>query len=100
VAPRFLEVLGIAPVLGRNFTSQEERFGGPNAVLISYRLWQWRFGGHPDAVGKILRLPGRTFTIVGVMPASFQVPDRDVDLWSPSPMDAPFAQSRELVGSP
>jgi len=97
VASRFLQVLGVAPALGRDFTPQEERFGGPNAVLISYRLWQRRFDGHPNAVGKTLRVPGLPFTFVGVMPVSFQFPDRDVDLWSPSPADAPYAQSREAT---
>src|SRR5215831_677227 len=95
VAPRFLQVLGIQPPLGRDFTPQEERFGGPNAVLISYRLWQRRFAGNPQAIGKTLRAPSTPFTIVGVMPASFQFPDRDVDLWAPSPPDAPYAQNRD-----
>ncbi|MGH8245347.1 MAG: ABC transporter permease, partial [Gammaproteobacteria bacterium] len=97
VAPRFLQVLGIAPALGRDFTPQEERFGGPKAVLISDRLWRRRFGGDPNAVGKTLRAPTSAYLIAGIMPASFQFPDRDVDLWSPSPPDAPFAQSRELT---
>jgi putative ABC transport system permease protein len=97
VAPRFLQMLGVAPALGRDFTFQEERFGGPSAVLISYRLWQRRFGGNPNAVGKILHVPTWACRIVGVMPASFEFPDRDVDLWSPSPADAPYAQSRELT---
>jgi len=95
VAPRFLQVWGIAPALGRDFSPQEERFGGPNAVLISDRLWRRRFGGNPDAVGKTLRIGRSAYPIIGVMPASFLFPDRDVDLWSPSPMDAPYAQSRE-----
>lgn len=95
VAPRFLQVWRIAPALGRDFSAQEEHFGGPNAVLISDRLWQRRFGGNPDAIGKVLRIGTYAFSIVGVMPASFLFPDRDVDLWVPSPVDAPYAQSRE-----
>jgi putative ABC transport system permease protein len=94
VAPRFLQVLAVAPMLGRDFTFQEERYGGPNALLISYRLWQRRFSGDPNTIGKTLRFSNSRFSIVGVMPASFQFPDRDVDLWSPSPPDAPYAQSR------
>jgi len=95
VAPRFLQVWGIAPELGRDFTPQEEHFGGPNAVLITDRLWRRRFGGSANAIGKNLRIGSSSVPIVGVMPASFLFPDRDVDLWSPSPMDAPYAQSRE-----
>jgi putative ABC transport system permease protein len=94
VAPRFLEVWGIAPKLGRDFRSDEQHFGGPNAVLISERFWRRRFNADPNAIGKRLRLNGFAYSIVGVMPASFAFPDRDVDLWSPNPMDAPFAQDR------
>src|SRR5580658_2127865 len=51
VAPRFLQVLGVSPTVGRDFTPEEERFGGPDAVLISYRFWQRRFHGDPAAQG-------------------------------------------------
>jgi len=95
VAPRFLQVWGIAPELGRDFSPQEEHFGGPSAVLITDRLWRRRFGGNANAIGKFLRINNTSMPIVGVMPASFLFPDRDVDLWSPSPMDSPYSQSRE-----
>ncbi len=95
VAPRFLEVWGMAPALGRDFTPDEERFGGPPAILISDRYWRRNFGADPGAVGKQLRLDNRSLRIVGIMPAAFLFPDREVDLWTPSPMDAPYAQNRE-----
>jgi putative ABC transport system permease protein len=95
VAPRFLQVWGVAPALGRDFRPEEERFGGPDAILISDRLWRRRFGADPNTAGKRLRLGASSFTIVGIMPASFLFPDRGVDLWSPSPMDAPYSQNRE-----
>jgi putative ABC transport system permease protein len=95
VAPRFLQVLGVSPALGRDFTPDEERFGGPRAVLISYRLWQRRFAGDPNAVGKSLRFEKYSLPIVGVMPAAFAFPDRGIDVWSPVPPDAPYARSRE-----
>jgi putative ABC transport system permease protein len=100
VAPRFLETLGISPALGREFTPAEEHWGGPNAVLISYSFWQRRFHGDPNAIGKALRIGSRrgdSFPIVGIMPASFQFPSRDVDLWAPSAPDAPFAQRRDAT---
>jgi putative ABC transport system permease protein len=98
VAPRFLRVLGVSPALGREFTPQEETFGGPDAVLISDRLWRRRFGASPSVIGKTLRF-GRTTLepIVGVMPPSFEFPDREVDLWSVSAPQAPYAQSREAT---
>jgi putative ABC transport system permease protein len=97
VAPRFLQVLGVAPVFGRDFSPDEERSGGPSAVLISDRFWRSRFGGDRNVVGRTLRLSGYSNTIIGVMPASFRFPDRDVDLWSAVPFDAPFAQSRDAT---
>jgi putative ABC transport system permease protein len=97
VAPRFLQVWGVAPELGRDFSPQEEHFGGPNAVLISDRFWRRRFGADPNVVGKSLRIGQASVPIIGVMPASFVYPERDVDLWSASPSDAPFAQNRSLT---
>lgn len=95
VAPRFLDVLGVAPTLGRNFVSAEEHFGGPGAVLISYAFWQRRFHGAPDALNRKLRIGSYYYSIVGIMPESFQFPDRNVDLWAPSPPDGPYAQRRD-----
>jgi len=95
VAPRFLQVWGVGPAIGRDFTDVEFRFGGPNAILISDRLWRRRFAADPNVMGKNLRFGTTSHTIVGVMAASFAFPDRDVDLWSPSPPDAPYARPRE-----
>lgn len=95
VAPRFLAVLGVAPLLGRNFTPEEERFGGPDAVLIGYAYWQQKFHGDPDVLNKKLRIGSHFFSIVGVMPRGFEYPDRDVQIWGPSPPDAPYAVRRD-----
>ncbi|MGC1105812.1 MAG: ABC transporter permease [Candidatus Acidiferrales bacterium] len=94
VAPRFLQVWGIAPALGRDFSPQEERFGGPQAALISNRYWHMHFDGDPNALGRKLRIGDFSLTIVGIMPASFLFPDHDVDLWSPVPIGEPAASSR------
>ena len=95
VAPRFLQVMGVSPSLGREFTPPEEHWGGPDAVLMSYGFWQRRFHGDPDALGKKIHVGNFSYTIVGIMPASFQFPNRDVDLWAPSAPDAPFSQRRD-----
>ena len=92
VAPRFLQVWEIAPAMGRDFTSEEQKFGGPSAVLVSERFWRSHLDADPRAVGRVIK--GMSATVVGVLPASFRFPDRDVDLWMPSPPDAPFAQDR------
>ena len=94
VAPRFLQVWGVSPRLGRGFTPEEEHFGGPNAVLMSDRFWRRRFGADPGAVGKKLRTFGLSVSVVGVMPASFLFPEREADLWIPVPLDAPYSQDR------
>jgi putative ABC transport system permease protein len=95
VAPRFLQVLQIAPILGRDLLAQEEHFGGPDAVLISYSFWQRRFQGDAAAIGRKLHIGKNSYSIVGVMPESFAYPTRDVELWAPSPPDAPYAQRRD-----
>jgi putative ABC transport system permease protein len=95
VAPRFLQVWGVAPQLGRDFTPEEERFGGPDAVLISNRYWRERFGGNPDVLGKKLRIGKAAIPIIGVMPASFRFPAHDVDVWWAVPIGAPYTTSRD-----
>jgi len=87
-APRFFEVWGIWPSLGRAFSREEEHYGGPPATVISDRFWRRRFGGDPNAIGKQLRIGTVSYTIVGVMPLSFHFPERDVDFWTPIPGDA------------
>jgi putative ABC transport system permease protein len=95
IAPRFVEVWGVAPALGHSFTPEEEHFGGPLAVLISDRLWRRHFSAAPDLTGKRLKLGAYSYAVIGVMPASFAFPAREADVWTPSPVDAPYAQSRE-----
>lgn len=94
VAPRFLRVWGISPALGRGFTPQEEHFGGPRAALISDHLWHSHLNADPQVLGRHLHFSRSDYTIVGVMPPSFSFPNRQVDFWSPSPADAPYAQDR------
>jgi putative ABC transport system permease protein len=94
VAPRFLQVWGIAPMLGRDFAPEEEHFGGPTVVLISERLWRNHFHGDPNVIGKKLWFGKNANAVVGVMPESFLFPDKDVDVWMPVPPDAPYANDR------
>ncbi|MGA0586698.1 ADOP family duplicated permease [Dyella sp. KRB-257] len=66
-----LPALRLRPVLGRNFSVQEDRPDGPKAVLIGYGLWQRAFGGDRGIVGRSLQVEGATHTIVGVLPTAF-----------------------------
>src|SRR5262245_139654 len=94
VTPRMLEVWGVGPALGRGFSAEEHRFGGPAAALVSDRYWRRRLGSASDVLSRSVRIGGASAPIVGVMPASFLFHDRDVDIWFPARVDAPFAQSR------
>ena len=94
VAPRFLEVMGVPPILGRDFAAEEEHFGGPNAALISYSFWQRRFQGSSTVLGQKIHLGAFSYTVVGVMPSSFVFPSRAIDFWVVSAPDAPYAQRR------
>jgi predicted permease len=97
VAARFLDVWGVAPEVGRGFTPQEERNGGPGAVLISDRFWRRRFNADPGVIGKTLRLGSWSVPIVGVLPPAIQLQQRGIDVWSPVPVDGPYARARELT---
>ena len=94
VAPRFIEVWGVHPARGRGFTAAHHAEGGSAAVLISDRFWRVRLGEDPNVLNRTVRIGSMTFPIVGVMPASFKFPDRDVDLWFPTALDNKYAQSR------
>ena len=94
VMPRFLEVWGVAPALGRGFTDAEHRLGGPPAILVSERYWRQRLGADPNVLERAVRMGDRSYAIVGVLPASFRFPERGVDWWVPQFVDAPWAQNR------
>lgn len=69
-----LDVLGVQPERGRNFTEEEDRNGGPPVAIISHGLWQKGFGGASDIIGKQIQVNATTTTVVGVMPANFGFP--------------------------
>jgi putative ABC transport system permease protein len=69
--------------LGRVFTNEEDKAGGTPVVVLSYGLWQRRFGGQSSIVNQALTLNGKSYTVIGVMPQSFQYPSR-VDMWVPA----------------
>jgi predicted permease len=74
VSADFFRVLGIDPALGRTFTRSEEQAGN-RSVVISHSLWQTAFNANPSVVGQTLHLSEETFTVVGVLPATFQFPN-------------------------
>lgn len=89
------DLLGVQPVLGRNFTAADAAVGAPNVALITAGLWKSRFAGEPDIVGRVITLNGRPATVVGVMPAEWRYPDLS-DLWMPLRADADKASYRDV----
>ena len=73
-------LMGVKPILGRAFSSDEEA-RGERVIVLSQGLWQRRFGASKDVLGKTLEIDGVPDVIVGVMPASFEFPARDTQLW-------------------
>jgi hypothetical protein len=70
----FLPLFGITPVLGRNFTPEEDSPNGPPAAMISYGLWQGHYNGNPRIVGGSINVDGKPVRVVGVLPKDFQFP--------------------------
>jgi predicted permease len=82
VSANFFDVLAVIPAAGRLFSAAEEQPGADQVAIVSYGLWQRRFGGDPQLLGKTISLNGRAYTIVGIMPRTFDYPV-PVELWVP-----------------
>jgi putative ABC transport system permease protein len=82
VASGFFRIVGVHPAIGREFTLDEDRAGGPTAVILSHALWHKYFHGDPGVLGKGVILRGEPYNVVGVMPAGFRS-DTQTDLWTP-----------------
>ena len=81
-----LEILGVAPVLGRTIRPEEDRPDNNTVVILGHGLWQSRFGSNPGVVGQTVILNNRPHTIIGVMPPGFKFPEV-ADLWLPLALD-------------
>ncbi len=86
VSHEFLPTLGIEPMHGRSFLPEEDTPNNNLVTLLSYGLWQRKFGGAPDIIGKSLQLSGRAFTVIGIMPLGFNFPS-DAEIWTPIGVD-------------
>jgi predicted permease len=90
VSANFFSLMGVAPVMGRRFTDEDVR-RRERVVILSHSLWQSRFGGAVDVLGRDILINGELWQVVGVMPAQFRFPFLDVQLWSPLTSN-PFGQ--------
>jgi putative ABC transport system permease protein len=91
-------ILKVHPAVGRLFREDEGAPDGPGTVILSYGLWQERFGGRVDSVGQVVRLDDKPFTIVGVMPREFAFPDRETRAWTAWRVSAVNGKGGVLVG--
>jgi putative ABC transport system permease protein len=84
VTADYFPLLGVKPVLGRVFTRDEDKPGAAQVIVLSYSLWQRRYGGDPNILGREVNLGGKT-TVIGVLPAGFEFPisDDNQDYWEP-----------------
>jgi putative ABC transport system permease protein len=83
VTPNFFDVLGVQPAIGRPFTAEEDA-AKRKVVVLSFALWQRRFGGNPSVVGRSILMDDEATTVVGVMPRGFFFPDNATDYWQPA----------------
>jgi putative ABC transport system permease protein len=97
VGADYFRTLGVAPILGRDFRAEDDVPNGPHVAILSNALWQRRFGGARDVVGRSIRLGGDDFEVIGVMPRDFEnVLAPSADIWAPLQYELTFgAESRE-----
>jgi putative ABC transport system permease protein len=81
-----LPLVGVSPMLGRNFNAEEDQPGHSHVVLLSYALWKNEFGGDPNIAGKTIQLDGETYSVAGVLPNHFSLAGMR-DLWVPLALD-------------
>ena len=95
VSADLFSVLRVSPLHGRLFTNEEDKPGGTPVVILSYGLWQRRFGGQTSILNQPLTLNNKSYTVIGIMPESFRYPSR-VEMWVPVGQlsDQPSWQSR------
>src|SRR5262249_47636263 len=86
VSANFFRALGVDPALGRGFLAGEDQAGRENVAVLSYGLWQRRFGSDPGLVGRSIQLDEKSYSVIGVMPKDFDFP-MTAELWTPLAMD-------------
>ena len=94
VTSNFLDIVGVKPLLGRGFSAEENQPGKDPVVLLTYNLWQRRFGADPNIVGKTIATNGVTRTVIGVMPPDFNYP-KGAEIYAPLAITPELARSRD-----
>jgi putative ABC transport system permease protein len=97
VTANFLDAIGIKPIMGRNFSEEENQPGKDAVAIITHSLWQRRFGGDPNIINKTVTLNSITRTVIGVMPERFNFP-KGSEVYAPLPMTPEIVRSRDSHG--
>jgi putative ABC transport system permease protein len=100
VSADFLQILGVAPLIGRQFRREEDTRGGKPIVMISAELWQRLFGSDPTAVDRPMTLDGFSYTIIGILPPHFSFPDAGIDIWMTTPSESTLFPEKSRALSP
>jgi putative ABC transport system permease protein len=83
VSWNLFRVVGVAPILGRDFVAEEDMANRGYVAILSHALWQQSFGSDPQIIGKQIELDSEKYTVIGVMPQGFEFPDRAAGVWVP-----------------
>ncbi|HKQ93116.1 MAG TPA: ABC transporter permease [Blastocatellia bacterium] len=99
----FFSVLGVEPLLGRTFREGEDKPGAERVTVLTYGMWRRVFGGDPGVIGQTLTVNNNQYTVVGVLPPSFQFALRQADLWlpyqpTPNQLSRRFMHGTNLIG--
>jgi putative ABC transport system permease protein len=97
VTANFIDVTGVKPIMGRNFTAEENQPGKDAVAIITHSLWQRRFGGDPNILNKTITINSITRTVIGVMPERFNFP-KGAEIYAPLGITPELAQSRDSHG--
>jgi len=98
VTEDFLRILGVTPLMGRDFTAADNTSGAGKVAIIGHALWQRDFGGASDIIGKGFRLNGKAATVIGVMPKGFAFPTNE-ELWIPLFSEFPPRERNDPAGN-
>jgi putative ABC transport system permease protein len=94
----YFRALGVEPAMGRDFQPSDDAYHGPHVAILSYGLWQRRFGANPSIVGQQIVLDGDGYTVIGVMPRSFDnVLSPTSEIWSPDQYNSANIKDTETV---
>jgi len=96
VTEDFFKIIGVSPILGRDFTAEDNKAGAEKVTILGNEIWKRDFGGDPNIVGQSVRINGKAATVIGVMPANFKFPVSE-ELWVPLYNEFPPKPRGELL---